>query len=125
MTFLALKLATLTNLICSASLLQPILGENDKGVVRGRLNPFKKNLTPVKGMNPIPKRPRRDTPTWVSVGEPQMSHKDFLAKLKAVMQIMNQEELKKFVGNTNLRKRKQAHVQSRYVLADRLYKGLR
>ena len=76
----------------------------------------KKNMKLVKGMNPIPKRPREDTPTQVSAGEPQMSHKDFLAKLKAVMQNMNQEELKKFVDDTNLRKRKQVPVQSWYGL---------
>ena len=112
MVFLALKSATITALLCSASVLQPILGKNDKESGRERLYLHKKNMKLAKGMNPIPKRPREDTPTQVSTGAPQMSHKDFLAKIKTVMQDINQEELKKFVDDTNIRKRTQVPVQS-------------
>jgi len=105
MTLLALKSATLAALLWHTSLLQPIMSQKEKG---NRVNPFKRRAKPVKGMNPIPSRPKMAA----SAGNtgPRITRKEFLAKRKEAMQNMSQEELKTFVDDTNLRKRKQKGI---------------
>jgi len=105
MTLLALKSATLAALLWHTSLLQPIMSQKEKG---NRVNPFKRRAKPVKGMNPIPSRPKMAA----SAGNtgPRITRKEFLAKRKEAMQSMSQEELKTFVDDTNLRKRKQKGI---------------
>jgi len=99
-----------------------------------RLNPFKKELKPVKGMKPLfPDLGKKQQPPPISTASKKdldaleglfvgagggatattrtrLSRKEAIAKRKDAMQNMNREELKSFVDATNLKKRKQKGI---------------